>query len=254
MEEALTALELYNMGKNYLAIRNYSEAQVYLTKAVMKGSGKAGRDLMRLGQIYADNGDAEALTCFQVLANHGSVEACLLLGGMYRDGVLTKRSIDLAFDYFGEAYRLGSARAAYEAGMLIWPDVFRDNGARECAKEWFRAAAEEGYDPAYLQEGLLFCDDSEKQMGEALEWFGKAADKGDVDAMMYAANIHLEGQGVPQDFPKAISFLERASEAGSIKADQVLADIYGNGPAKYRDKVKALEYRTKVRLGHERKI
>ena len=242
MEEAQTAQELYNMGKNYLSIRNYEKAEEYLTKAVVKGSGKAGRDLMWLGQYYLEQKDAEALACFRTLANHGSVEANLLLGEIYRDGQIVRTSIDLAFGSFCEAYRLGSGRGAYEAGMLIWRDVYRDDVARECAKEWFQAAVDDGYNPAYTQMGLLFSDGRPTNLKEAYEWFRKGMEKGNTDCMVYLAGMHVTGHGTSKDIKKGISLMERAAKEGSVKANTILGELYANGVFVSRNAKKASEY------------
>ncbi len=242
MQETTSVAQLYTMGKNYLAIRNYEKAQEYLTEAVLKGSSKAARELMRLAQQYYKERNPAAEVCFQTLAGRGSAEACLYLGRICQRGIGRERDYDEAFSWFDQGYTLGSAEAAYEAGMMILPDIFRDETARSCAIDWFRAAIDGGFVPAYTQLGLICLVQGNQQGKEALDHFLAGAEGGDTDSMLYAAQMYLDGVGTDQNVTLGMTFLRRAVDARNPKACRFLSDLCERGKYVKKDEVKAKEY------------
>lgn len=233
MDEPMTAARLCQMGKNYCAIRNYKQGKKYLIQAVIKGSSAGARALLLLGKQFYKAGGKEnfldAEDCFQVLADRGSGESCLYLGRLYRGGLGVDRDIQAAFNYFAEAYELGIATGAYEAGCLIMPDAFVSDDAKQAAIEWFKAAEEEGVIRANTEIGLLLCDNLPEHNREALEWFMKGVRGGDTDAMIYASDLYLSGLGTPKNVTIAMSLLKKAADKGSSKANTILGDLYAAG-------------------------
>ena len=53
---------------------------------------------------------------------------------------------------------------------------------------------------------------------EAMKWFRKAADQGDVKAQYYLGLMYFQGIGVPKDFVKAYMWYSMASANGNEKA------------------------------------
>lgn len=242
LQETTSVAQLYNMGKNYLAIRNYEKAQEYLTAAVLKGSSKAARDLMRLAQHFYEERNPAAEACLQTLAGRGSAEACLYLGRMCLKAIGRARDYDEAFSWFDQGYTLGSAEAAYEAGMMILPDIYRDETAKACAIDWFHAAAEGGFVPAYTQLGLISCMRGAEYRKEALDYFLAGAEGGDADSMAYAAQMYLDGSGTAKNVPQGLALLQRAADAGNAKACRVLGYLCAEGIYLEKDMEKSKEY------------
>ncbi len=242
MPETTSVAQLFTMGKNYFAIRNYEKAQEYLTAAVLKGSSKAARELMRLAQYFYEERNPAAEACLQTLAGRGSAEACLYLGRMCLKAIGRKQNYDEAFSWFDQGYTLGSAEAAYEAGMMILPDIYRDETAKACAIDWFRAAADGGFVPALTQLGLICCTHGTGQLQEALEYFTAGAEGGDTDAMVYAAQMYLDGSGTAKNPTLGLSLLQRAVDAGSPRACRFLSLLYEQGAQVEKDTKKAKEY------------
>ena len=60
---------------------------------------------------------------------------------------------------------------------------------------------------------------SEQNYGAALEQFGKAADRGNVDALLKLGRMYETGTGVTQDQKKALEFYRRAMKLGSADAE-----------------------------------
>ena len=53
---------------------------------------------------------------------------------------------------------------------------------------------------------------------KAREWYEKAADKGDADAMSNLGLLYGNGQGVAQDYAKAREWYEKAADKGDASA------------------------------------
>ena len=60
---------------------------------------------------------------------------------------------------------------------------------------------------------------SEQNYGAALKQFGKAADRGNVDALLKLGRMYETGTGVTQDQKKALEFYRRAMKLGSADAE-----------------------------------
>ena len=60
---------------------------------------------------------------------------------------------------------------------------------------------------------------SEQNYGAALKQFGKAADKGNVDALLKLGRMYETGTGVTPDQKKALEFYRRAMKLGSADAE-----------------------------------
>ena len=52
----------------------------------------------------------------------------------------------------------------------------------------------------------------------AIEWFHKAAERGDASAMCALAESYYFGRGVPKDDVLVVEWYRRASKAGSSKS------------------------------------
>lgn len=59
----------------------------------------------------------------------------------------------------------------------------------------------------------------------AVEWLRKAGDKGYADAWAELGELYVEGAGVPKDVAEGERLLKKASAAGSVRADEMLAAL-----------------------------
>lgn len=62
----------------------------------------------------------------------------------------------------------------------------------------------------------------ERDVAQALRWFGLAADQRDNQAQLNIALFYLKGDGVPKDIPLAETWLRRAAGNGSKRAQGIL--------------------------------
>ena len=64
---------------------------------------------------------------------------------------------------------------------------------------------------------------------KAHQWFEKAADAGNTDAMIHLGRLYEKGQGVAQDYGKALEWFQKAAEAGNTDAIFNLSQLYEKG-------------------------
>jgi len=85
------------------------------------------------------------------------------------------------------------------------------------AVRWFRAAAEQGYDLAQLQLGLMY-DNGQgvpQDHKEAVHWYRAAAEQGYAMAQFNLGLMYNNGQGVPQDYITAHMWFNISGANGS---------------------------------------
>lgn len=86
---------------------------------------------------------------------------------------------------------------------------------------------------------------------QALYWYHKAADAGNMYAMNSIAICYQQGKGVPHDDKLYIEWLKKASNAGNPEGAYNLAECYFSGNGVKKDTDKALEYWSEAaKLGH----
>lgn len=81
-----------------------------------------------------------------------------------------------------------------------------------------------------------------QDLAAALDWYGLAASKNNVEAIYALGRSHLEGVGVPQDFVKAADFLERAAKQGHPVAARELAYLLLQGKGREKNAMLAAAY------------
>ena len=67
----------------------------------------------------------------------------------------------------------------------------------------------------------------------------KAAEQGDAEAQFNLAGMYLTGEGVQEDYGKAVHWYSKAAEQGDVRAQGVLAMIYDMGIVVEQDYGKA---------------
>jgi len=91
----------------------------------------------------------------------------------------------------------------------------------------------------------------EQNVNEALVWYEKAADQGNVSAMSKLGYLYQDGVGVVADLKKAFSYYTRAASRGNASAQVNLGTMYAEGSGVEVDNVKAVYFFEKAALeGH----
>ena len=99
------------------------------------------------------------------------------------------------------------------------------------ALEWYRKAAEKGNAEAQLELGKRYFDGRgvSANEAEAVVWYTKAADKGNTEAQLELGNRYFEGRGVEQKYSTAAEWYRKAAEQGIARAQYQLGLMYSQG-------------------------
>jgi TPR repeat protein len=259
---------------------NVREGMILLRRAAFAGNARAkyGLAFQYLTGVGTDRNDIEAARLFREAAEGGIARAAYNLGLMYAAGrgvpldpaqaLKWYEQASLAGDPYGSyawaraletspqaAQRwgeiaplyLGAAKAGhlaaavrYGAMLLEGRGVSRD---RARAEFWLRHAADHGYPEAALLMGDLFgqiaLTRAGKQQDEAaraaVTWYQRAAEAGVAMAQAKLGNCYFAGAGVQRDFVTAQRWYRRAANQGYADAQYVLGIWLSGGVAGITD-------------------
>lgn len=68
-----------------------------------------------------------------------------------------------------------------------------------------------------------------RDSAEAVKWFQKASDRGNLTGLFYLAKAYQEGNGVPQNYKKAMELFEQGAGRGDWEAAQAMSHMYSAG-------------------------
>lgn len=140
--------------------------------------------------------------------------------------VLLKASPETGFPKMKELAEQGSLLAMPELGRAYTLGLGVPRDDRE-AEKWFKAVAATRSVHGHYYLGRFFL--RTRRFAEAHEAMRFSAARGYAPALHDLAKLHLHGKGVDRDIAMAMSYLERASKAGSVMAKRRLAGlILGN--------------------------
>jgi TPR repeat protein len=174
-----------------------------------------------------------------------------------------KNADDVVMDKVREVYEINK-KVEYAIELAKWkneqakwenmPEYLEGEKAYEgkdfiAAMDWFTKAANKGNGFAMYEIGSMYyygegvTDDDTK----AMEWFRKAADKGIADAMYEIGYMYHFGFGVTEDETKAMEWLRKAADKGNVDAMNQIGFMYKNGYGVAKDESKAEEWYKKAK-------
>ena len=111
------------------------------------------------------------------------------------------------------------------------------------AREWYEKAADGGNSDAMVSLGLLYANGQgvAQDYAKAREWYEKAAAKDNAVAMNNLGWLYQNGWGVAQDYAKASDWFEKAADKGNADAMSNLGWLYAHGQGVAQDYAKARE-------------
>ena len=120
-----------------------------------------------------------------------------------------------------KVFERGQARAQSELGYGQGEGVPKDSVK---AVEWFRKAAEQGYDLAQYNLGVMYANGEGVPYDpvKAVEWYRKAAKQGEAKAQTKLGLMYADGKGVPKDAVEAMAWFNIAAAAGNEDAIKYL--------------------------------
>ena len=243
----------WNLG--YLMMHNDTteddaEAVSWWEKAAEKGDLSA---IINLGWAYQNGVGVEKdyekmMELYQEGADAGSSYAMNSLGKIYENGSCNQeKNLEAALKW----YKMAAERdydGAQESVQRVLQAMYNTarnytDGKNGLEKNWEEAlryyklvAEDESAGEELVRNSYFFIgwvkahNDTEEDDAEAVSWFEKAIEKGDVArAVTNLGTMYNNGKGVAQDYEKAIELYKQASEAGEPTAMNYLGYVYENG-------------------------
>jgi TPR repeat protein len=176
---------------------------------------KAARDNRRLDRL---------VRLARRLARLGDADAQFILGRCYSTGTSVVRNLPEAVLWLRRSAEQGHVEAMYFLGMIYL------TGPTVAEQDELSPARYYGDDEA-ANAGLLFPAGVTvtTDLDQAALWFGRAAEKGHLDAMYQMAFRYANGEGVAQDSAKAVELFRACCERELPEAHFVLGNILANG-------------------------
>jgi uncharacterized protein len=250
--EAQRALaEMYFSGDG--VPRDYVEAKRWFAKAANMGDGPSQ---LRLAYLYAEKhfpplkpSYPEAERWFRKAAEQNTGDAQFRLGNFYLN---YKHPPDYkqALLWLQKAAQGGNRTAMFDLGRL----QLSGTGTPKDTKAgigWIKKSAEAGTLQAQQTLVQIYSDGkvAPKDAVEALKWTLKIADTPTAAAfyLSRAGDAFFEGgESIPQNYPAARKYYERAARRGDAHALERLALIYKEGLGVEKDEAKAKEYEARL--------
>ena len=199
-------------------------------------------------KAYEGRDYALAITTLKPLAEKGHARAEQYLGWMYERGLGVSMDLREAARWYrlvadqGDAFSQTRLGYLYEKGL----GVARDD---TIAAQWYGRSAEAGDAQGQTSLGLMYRDGRGvgRNIKEAEKWFSRAAEQGSDWALMDLGMLYANGgDGLPQDYGKAIDFFRKAADGGNAYAMYNLGWVYENGLGVARDRQQAVEWYSKA--------
>lgn len=146
----------------------------------------------------------------------------------------TDKAQEIYADVFSQVEELANRGVGEAERFYAQYYQYGDGGvARDYNKamEWYEKAVEHGNTNAMNSIGVLYASGAgvEQDSAKALEWFEKAAELKNDGAMYNLGVMYANGYGVEQDYTKAIEWYEKAVELGNEKAAENIANLRDQG-------------------------
>ena len=184
-----------------------------------------------LGYMYmygegVEQDGAKAVEWYTKAADLGNTDAMNNLGYMYANGYGTEQDNDKALEWYVKSL---SSFPDYEIYKII-VDILHGEDA---AEKWFEESGDvekmmalaELYRSNYSDNGKQVLPDFDK----AIEWYTKAADLGNSDAMIMIGQMYMLGSlyGREEDLEKAKEWYQKAADLGNADAQSYLERLQG---------------------------
>jgi Sel1 repeat-containing protein len=110
----------------------------------------------------------------------------------------------------------------------------------EASRNRLEKKAQSGMAEAQVLFGMLL--QREKNPAEAVGWYRKAAQQGNIDGMRGLGSCYRDGEGVSDDAVEAMKWYRKASDQGDGDADSNIGGLYHNGRGVAKDDAVAVSW------------
>ncbi|MCJ7523825.1 MAG: DUF1566 domain-containing protein [Candidatus Aminicenantes bacterium] len=202
---------------------------------LVQKSAAQGNDRAQLliGGMYKDGkgvqrDNKKAFAWIQKLAEQGNLSAQNDLGHLYEQGLGVDRDFQKARECYLQAAEKGLDAAQVSLGNIYRRGLGVEENINE-AKKWYVKAAEQGYEKAKSELLQIKLEaDPEKKLKNKIV----AAHKGDAKAMAEVATMYLMGTGVEKSEENALEWFKKAFEYGNVSVRGQLKQLQQSLAAK----------------------
>ena len=197
---------------------------------------------------------ALAYKWYKSAVDAGSQSACFNLALCFENGVGVKKDKFKAFHLYKQAAEVGVPQAEFNVAMCYKNGIYDTTRRVELlkpdliiAENKLEALTEKKFYPAFRALAEIYLQQKdEKKLDKAFTMLRKAAFRKDAQAMNLLADCFKNGWGCKTDMKEMVSWLERATDAGSMVACAKLAYCYEHGEGVDSDPEKALRLYAKA--------
>lgn len=211
--------------------QDFAKAREWLEKAAGTGHAVALMNLGRMHceGLGGPTNLVEGARCIGKAANAGLAEAQWRIGNMYLIGDGVKQNDRKAVSFISKAADQGYINAQKELSAFYMAG--RAGVGQDMAKaaEWLEKAANKGDVDAKWDLACLM-DNCMSDFAGAAKWYRECAyGKHGVEACCRLAEMHVHGKGVRRSAKAAIEWFERAAGRGDLDAMYNIGALYCNG-------------------------
>lgn len=191
-----------------------------------------------------------ALKFFKAAGEGGVPQGYLKAAKYHHQGISVPRDLQKAIEYYSKVADVADEQFKKAYGLLLaqlYIDLGSSEKNQEQAVKWYLKAAEAGDLNAQLIVAKAYLSGHGISVNEqeARRWFEIAAQTDNIDALVNLGYIYANGVGVDIDYTKANIYYTRAAEQGSPEAAWNLGNFYANGYGVTQDAKKAQEWFTR---------
>eukprot|EP00834_Sanchytrium_tribonematis_P003045 NODE_108_length_18904_cov_0.654826.p3 type:complete len:466 gc:universal NODE_108_length_18904_cov_0.654826:15435-16832(+) len=197
------------------------EKDIAIAKEHFEKSPKNPSSLFSLGKIYYESDDiAKSIDYFSRSSEFGCCLGLHFLGVIYWAGKSVERDEDTAWQYFNQAFELGSMDS-----LLFLGTYFKNKNDFEKAISYFKLAITKDIYQSNYRLGKLYLKNT-KQFDLAIEQLKAGAQKNDPKAIFLLGDCYFKGHGVEKDIETAIIKYELAGSLGFADSYYKLSSLY----------------------------
>jgi TPR repeat protein len=158
-----------------------------------------------------------------------------------------KAQFDLG-EYYERKYYAAPSLSHWNPIWYLYPKGYRAEREMGESLKWYKKAAQQGYAPAqsYLSIRYYFGIRVPKDYMEAVKLCAKAAEQGNRNGENMLGLCYANGNGVTQDYKEAVKWYKKAAQQGLAPAQFNLGRFYANGEGVTKDMKEAVKWWTKA--------
>lgn len=241
----VTTPDLFQEGLRYVQGRGVTKDLPRAIQLISTSAEQGNPDAQYWLGIACWNGEGvpqdftAAVSWFRKATKSGSNSACYWLGMAFKLGQGVPQDYYEAFKWFSIAANAGDEKAffqlamAYNFGLGVTRDI-------EKGFDWMRKAADEGDAAAYIRVAETYRQ--RRAQKDAIIWFLKAADEGNMGGAYFLGLAYEVGDGVSQDYAEAVRWYTIGAEDCDHECQIGLARLFRAGRGVPANKVIAYRW------------